>query len=34
MMVEKKCKIDANSTWQELTPGGTIYDILIIFGMR
>lgn len=25
-MVEKKCKINSNSTWQELTPGGTIYD--------
>lgn len=25
-MVEKKCKINANSTWQEMTPGGTIYD--------
>ena len=25
-MEEKKCKINANSTWQELTPGGTIYD--------
>lgn len=25
-MAENKCKINANSTWQELTPGGTIYD--------
>ena len=24
--MEKKFKINANSTWQELTPGGTIYD--------
>ena len=25
-MAEKKCKINPKSTWEELTPGGTIYD--------